>query len=221
MTSPRSVRRLSWSAWLVFAAVALYAALWVGHRQHWGWLHEFDWALLNPAHDIGIKHAGWVRFWVIVSFVLGPIPLRLVTLAAMVFALVRRRVRMGLLLMLCGPLNGFVTLVAKNLAGRPRPTTALVYATETSFPSGHALEAMCSLLALLALGLPMMKSGPARAVAMVLAGLGVFIVGVARVALNVHHPSDVIAGWALGYVYFMLCLWGFRPGSQPRDPTGS
>lgn len=221
MSSPKIAFRLSWSAWLVVAALALYAVLWVGHKQHWGWLHTFDWTLLNPAHDIGIKHAGWVRFWVVVSFVLGPVPLRLLGLAAAVFSLVRRRVRMALLLLACGPLNGFITLVAKNLAGRPRPATALVYATETSFPSGHALEAMCSLLALLALSLPVLKSRNLRVVAMALAGLGVFTVGVARVALNVHHPSDVIAGWALGYVYFMVCLWVFRPESQPRDPTGS
>ncbi len=221
MSSPRTSYCRSWSAWLVLAAVALYALLWVGHRQHWGWLHAFDWALLNPAHDIGIKHAGWVWFWVVVSFVLGPVPLRLLGLVAGAFLLVRRRVRMGLLLLACGPLNGFITLVAKNLARRPRPATALVYATETSFPSGHALEAMCSLLALLTLWLPVMNSRRARVVAMVLAGMGVFAVGVARVALNVHHPSDVIAGWALGYVYFMLCLWAFRPESQLRDPTGS
>lgn len=203
------------------AAVLLYVVLWVGHRQHWGWLHDFDWALLNPAHDIGIKHAGWVRFWVVVSIVLGPVPVRVCGLVAAVALLARRRVRMGLLLLACGPLNGLVTWVAKNLAGRPRPATALVVATETSFPSGHALEAMCGLLALLALFLPMMRSRPARVAAMGLSGLGVFWVGVARVALNVHHPSDVIAGWALGYVYFMLCLWVFRPGSRPRDATGS
>ncbi|WP_205876045.1 phosphatase PAP2 family protein [Mycobacterium camsae] len=221
MSSPRIATRPSWPVWLVAAAVALYAMLWVGHREHWGWLQSFDWALLNPAHDIGIKHTGWVRLWVVVSFVLGPVPLRLLSLAVMVFALVRRRVRMGLLLLACGPLNGFITLVAKNLAGRPRPSTALVYAAETSFPSGHALEAMCSLLALLAFWLPVVTRRQARVVAMALAGLGVFMVGVARVALNVHHPSDVIAGWALGYVYFMVCLWVFRPGSPHRDPTGS
>jgi membrane-associated phospholipid phosphatase len=33
-----------------------------------------------------------------------------------------------------------------------------------------------------------------------------FLVGFARVALNVHHPSDVVAGWALGFLYYLLCL---------------
>jgi membrane-associated phospholipid phosphatase len=34
----------------------------------------------------------------------------------------------------------------------------------------------------------------------------VVAIGVGRVVLNVHHPTDVVAGWALGYAYFVLCL---------------
>ena len=34
----------------------------------------------------------------------------------------------------------------------------------------------------------------------------VVAIGVGRVVLNVHHPSDVLAGWALGYAYFVACL---------------
>lgn len=221
--------KVPWAAWLVLAAGVLYIVLWVGHRQHWPWVGAFDWSLLNPAHDIGIKHPGWVRFWVAVSFWLGPVPLRLLGLAAALAVLVRRRVRMALLLLACAPLNGFVTMIAKDMAGRPRPATALVVVPETSFPSGHALEAMACVLALLTLLLPMLHRRPARMAAMVIGGVSVFTVGVARVALNVHHPSDVVAGWALGYVYFMVCLWVFRPvpvgtaepESQPRDPTGA
>ncbi|OBK15633.1 hypothetical protein A5636_05495 [Mycobacterium asiaticum] len=211
---------------MALAALVLYAALWVGHRQEWGWLATMDWALLNPAHDIGVKHPGWVRFWVAVSFALGPVPLRIVGFLLAVVLLVRQRVRMALLLLAAAPLNGFLTLVAKQLAGRPRPATALVYVQETSFPSGHALQAMATVLALLTLVLPMLSSRLIRVVAIAVGAMCVFTVGVARVALNVHHPSDVIAGWALGYGYFLLCLWVIRPtpigpGSRPRDPTGS
>lgn len=206
------------------AAVVLYAVLWVGHLHNWGWLHDFDWALLNPAHDVGIKHVSWVRFWEVVSFVLGPIVLRPLGLVVAVVALVQRNVRMALLLLACAPLNGLITTVAKDLVGRPRPATALVFAPSTSFPSGHALESMASLLALLTFFLPLMRSQAMRIAAIALAAVSVVTVGVARVALNVHHPTDVIAGWALGYVYFLLCLWVFRPRlawSRCGDPTAA
>jgi undecaprenyl-diphosphatase len=48
----------------------------------------------------------------------------------------------------------------------------------------------------------------------VVVGVGLILsVSVARVVLNVHHPSDVVAGWALGFLYYLLCvrlvgLWG-------------
>jgi membrane-associated phospholipid phosphatase len=46
------------------------------------------------------------------------------------------------------------------------------------------------------------------------------LVGIARVALNVHYPSDVLAGWSLGYLFFLLCLWAFRPfpARRPVSP---
>jgi membrane-associated phospholipid phosphatase len=203
--------RMTPAAWLAVAAAVVYAAMWVAHSMAWGWLHTADWSLLNPAHDIGIKSRAWVRFWDDVSFVLGPVPFRVLGGLAAMVALVRRNLRMALLLLFCAPLSGLVTWAAKGVAGRPRPMTALVVAPSTSFPSGHALETTASLLALLTFLLPLLTSRAMRAAAVALAALSVLLVSVARVALNVHHPSDVIAGWALGYLYFLLCLCVFRP----------
>lgn len=36
--------------------------------------------------------------------------------------------------------------------------------------------------------------------------LALVVIGIGRVVLNVHHPSDVLAGWSLGYAYFVACL---------------
>jgi membrane-associated phospholipid phosphatase len=128
---------------------------------------------------------------------------------------VRRNLRAALLLVVCGTLNGLVTLAAKGLADRPRPSTMLVAVPQTSFPSGHALETMAAVLALLAVVLPMMSRAIGR-VAIAAGALILVLVGVSRVALNVHYPSDVVAGWSLGYLYVLLCLAVIRPKALPH-----
>lgn len=199
------------------AAAVVYAVLWVAYCRHWSWLHRLDWSLLNAAHDAAVRHPSWVRFWDVVSLALGPVPLRLLGIAATVAALVRRNVRAALVLLACAPLSGLVTLAAKAVVNRPRPSTMLVEAPSTSFPSGHALETTAALLALLAFLLPAMSRATGR-VAAAVAALSLLSVGVARVALNVHYPSDVLAGWSLGYLYFLFCLLVFRP--FPGAPAG-
>lgn len=212
MTQRRSVA-LSLAA----LAVVIYAAMWAGFRLQWAWLHGFDWSLLNAAHDIGVKHPAWVRVWAGVSLWLGPDPMRLLDAILAVVACVKRNVRAGLLLVVCGPLNGLVTLAAKTLAGRPRPSTMLVVVPQSSFPSGHAMETMAAVLALLAVVLPVLRRATG-ALAIVVSALVLVLVGVSRVALNVHHPSDVLAGWCLGYLYALLCLAVIRP--KPLELRG-
>ncbi len=206
MTRPRT----SLAVCVALAAVMAYAVMWVGYRQDWDWLDRADWSSLNAARDIAIKHPIWVQFWAGVSFALGPVPLRLLGMVATVAALVKRNVRTALVLLACAPLSGLVTSAAKGLAHRPRPATMLVDASGTSFPSGHALDATAAMLAILFFLLPMMNRLMGR-VAIAVTALSLLAVGIARVALNVHYPSDVLAGWSLGYLYFVLSLLVFRP----------
>ncbi|CQD04511.1 integral membrane protein [Mycobacterium lentiflavum] len=210
-------------------AVAVYALMWVGYLQNWGWLHGIDWSLLDASHDAAVKHPVWLRFWGVVTNVLGPVPLRVLDTVAAAAALVRRNLRAALMLVACGLLNGLVTQAAKGLADRPRPSTMLVLIAQTSFPSGHALETTASLLALLAFVMPMLSATLGR-VAITVTAIILVLVGFSRVALNVHYPSDVIAGWALGFLYVLVCLAVFRPKPLPpwafrwsrrRDPTGA
>lgn len=213
-------RRSALALCVALAAAVIYAVMWLGYCRHWSWLHGADWSLLNAAHDVGVKHPAWVRFWDGVSLALGPDPLRLLGIVAAVAALVQRNVRAALLLLACAPLSGLVTVAAKGLVNRPRPSTRLVAAASSSFPSGHALEATAALLALLAFLLPMMSRAMGR-VAAAVAALSLLLVGAARVALNVHYPSDVLAGWSLGYLYFLLCLLVFRPFSRAPARPGA
>ncbi|WP_260860503.1 phosphatase PAP2 family protein [Mycobacterium tilburgii] len=161
--------------------------------------------MLNASHDVAVKHPAWVPIWAGVSYWLGPDLLRVLAAGVAVLMFVRRNVRAGVLLVVCGPLSGLMTLAAKSLADRARPSTMLVAVPQTSFPSGHAMETMAAVLALLAVVLPALRRAT-TAVVIALSVLDLVLVGFSRVALNVHYPSDVLAGWCLGYLYVMLCL---------------
>jgi undecaprenyl-diphosphatase len=76
---------------------------------------------------------------------------------------------------------------------------------------------MVGVLALLTVVLPVIHR-PLRVWLVAIGALTVIAIGVGRVVLNVHHPSDVVAGWALGYAYFVACVL-MVPPSRPVTVT--
>jgi len=203
-------RHTKW--WIVTAvsAVVCYTVLWLGCALQWSWLETLDTALLNPLHQFGLKHPAWVRFWDVVCTVFGPDGFRVAGAVAVVFAVLRRNLRVILFLLATIGMSGVVAQTAKDLVDRPRPAGALTVSASSAFPSGHAVAAMVGVLALLTISAGMFGHR-ARVVTIVAAAVIVIAVGVGRVALNVHYPSDVVAGWALGYLWYCCWLFVIRP----------
>lgn len=195
--------RARWLIVTAVAAVAVYAALWVGYAQRWPWLADLDTAGLAGPYRYLSAHPGWVIAWNAFCEVLGPFAFRLLAVVLIGVALVRRRRRLALFLVLTIELSAVVTEVAKAVVNRARPDTALVHALSSSFPSGHALGVMVAVLALSVLVWPTLHP-PLRKWWVAAGVLLVVAIGVGRVVLNVHHASDVVAGWALGYVWFIV-----------------
>lgn len=82
---------------------------------------------------------------------------------------------------------------AKLTFGRVRPDLWVSLAPETdySFPSGHAMGSMAVVAALVALTWGTRWRWPVA----ILGGLFVVLVGLSRLYLGVHYPSDVLTGW--------------------------
>ena len=95
-----------------------------------------------------------------------------------------------------------VTLI-KHHVGRARPTLVEHWATvhDLSFPSGHSASSACVYLTLAALATQVTAQRAARRYVMAVAILLVGAIGVSRVYLGVHWPSDVLAGWSLGTLW--------------------
>ncbi|MFS0899760.1 phosphatase PAP2 family protein [Mycolicibacterium litorale] len=192
--------------------------MWIGYAQHWTWLADADLAALDPMHRIGVAHPGWVNAWDLYCTLAGPTMLRLVGVGVIAVALIRRRWRTAVFLLITVEFCGLLLVAVKAIADRPRPATALVSAYSTSFPSGHALGVMVCVLAYLTVLLPLLRPS-VRAWSVAVGVVVIATIGVGRVVLNVHHPSDVVAGWALGYAYFVVCLLLYPPRVSRADGT--
>lgn len=121
---------------------------------------------------------------------------------AVVWLLIRRLSRAAVYVAATGLGAAVLDPAFKALLGRARPLVddPVASAPGPSFPSGHALGATVTYGLLLLIFLAAVPPSRRRAVAAAATVL-VVVVGLSRVALAVHHPTDVLAGWSLGVLW--------------------
>lgn len=112
-----------------------------------------------------------------------------------------------------------VTDLAKTFYDRPRPDLVPhgSYVYSASFPSGHSMHAAAVYLTLALLISSLETRRSTKALTFVIAILMVVCVGVSRVYLGVHWPTDVLGGWALGSAV-ALAAWAvlLQVGGRPK-----
>lgn len=133
--------------------------------------------------------------------------LTLLTLAVVGYLWLRRKTH-ALWLVVGAVVGGVIVSTLLKLGfDRPRPDVVphLTPIRTSSFPSGHSMLAAVVWITLGALLASLEKS---RRVKAYLLGLSLFVtvlVGLSRVFLGVHYPTDVLAGWCAGLTWAMLC----------------
>jgi undecaprenyl-diphosphatase len=200
----------------VLVALAVVAgALWlfaglaakVAEGEGWAYDRQLLLALRNPADPADPIGPRWLEEVARdVTALGGATVLVLATLAAAGFLAMAGKRRTAGFLLLAGGGGWVVSNLLKWGIDRARPDLvphgAVVYTA--SFPSGHAMMAAATWLTLAAL---IARASPRRRVKALVLALAVAItlmVGVSRVYLGVHWPSDVAAGWALGAAWAIL-----------------
>ncbi len=129
------------------------------------------------------------------------------------------RPRVGIAAAAAIGLGALANSTMKLVVARPRPDllTPIVVEPGYSFPSGHSLSAMVAYGVIAVLVARSGMPRPARVGIIGLLAALVALVGLSRVYLGVHYPTDVIGGWLMGFAWVTL----FAAASVPVDPRVS
>jgi undecaprenyl-diphosphatase len=192
MGSP-SVRRDPW-LWVGIAAAIAFVVLGLLLVRQGPF--AFDDRLATAVISLPIPAA----FWEACTFLGGAI-LVAVGVAFCLIVLASGRVRLTAICAVALVAAALFTDLAKDLVARPRPIEELEATLGFSFPSGHTLNSTTTygLIALVAwrsrLPLAVRRSAVAIGITVPL------LVGLSRIALGVHFPTDVLAGWLAGTAF--------------------
>jgi undecaprenyl-diphosphatase len=197
------------TAWLILIVAALgFVLVTVSVWADWtdAWDARAVRAFRVPGHPEQTVGPTWLRTGMMVVTDLGSLPVAGAIAALVAIGLATHRRRHAAVLILAATGGALLlNFLLKEICGRPRPAIVphLVWAQLPSFPSGHAMVASAVYLtlgALLARVLPRW-----HAAIMVTAAMLTGLVGLSRVFLGVHYPTDVIAGFLAGIAWATIC----------------
>ena len=133
--------------------------------------------------------------------------LTLVTLFTLFFLYLKREIRSAIYVLSASIGGAVLVQILKFAFSRERPQiiTPLVSEITMSFPSGHSAMSAVIYLSLAVLLLRVEQSNKYRIFIISSALIITFLVGLSRIYLGVHYPTDVIAGWMIGLFWALFC----------------
>lgn len=197
---------------LVLIALVLFGVIRIGSEFSEGESFAFDkWLLIASRHADDLSRPigpGWFKpIFIDITGLGSTTALTIFTLVAVGYLIAARKVGDALFLALATGGGAILGKILKVWLSRPRPDVVphLIDVHTASFPSGHTVN---SAIVFLTIGAILARAQPSRGLSAYIISAAfalALLVGVSRVYLGVHYPTDVLAGWAVGGTWVLLC----------------
>ncbi len=214
-------KEITWLLVGLGACVLLFVFLRLASEVFEGDTQAFDTRILlalrsasDPSTPIG---PAWLEYAMLDLTALGGATvLGLVVLTVAGFLVLQTRYRTALVVLVTAASGDLVNYALKSAFMRPRPTIVphLRDVVSTSFPSGHAMESAIIYLTLGAMLMRIAERRLTKIYCLAVAAMLTLLVGISRVFLGVHYPSDVLGGWILGFAWASIC-WLVEQRTEP------
>lgn len=161
------------------------------------------------AFDIKIRSLLFGNSFIILFHYLGEIKFIIVATVIMLLyiAIYKKDFRGVLFVLLTVGVGNGLNQLLKRIFARPRPEIE-DQLSSFSFPSGHAQISVLFFLTLAYLISIWLKNKKWKFTTYGLMLVLIFLIGLSRIAEGRHYATDVLAGWSIGYTWFIICvLW--------------
>ena len=204
-------------AGLLAAAVALLLFVWLGYQVRSGEPTDFDLTIRAAVRSLETARLSSVMWGA--SYYGAPRLLLPLSLAAAALFLLRGWRRGAGLVVVTLAGAALLDVGLKQLFARTRPQAFFdFYPTPESFsfPSGHSLFAVCFFGGIAVLLSHRLQGRLAQVLVWAVAVVAILLIGVSRIYLGVHYPTDVIGGFAVGIVWVASVALGDRLAERRR-----
>jgi len=205
---------------IVLVALALLGLSVLGFIEVAEEVLEGDWRSFDESVLVGLRTPGslddpigppWFEETMRDFTALGGLAVvTLMTLAAFGFLMIAGRRNTAFYVLFAVGGGALASILLKQGFDRPRPDLVApgMHAYQSGFPSGHSMMSAVVYLTLGALLARLQNRASQRTYLMGVACMVVILVGLSRIYLGVHWPTDVLAGWLAGAAWATFCWLG-------------
>lgn len=193
---------------MTLAIASMFFFGWLADEMLEGDMHQFDDAVRNFIHEFAFP--ALTKVMQLASF-LGSTLFLTVFGAFLVLALFWRKHRRGAILFAITTVGASALLFTLKISfrrARPEPFFDTILPASYSFPSGHSLASFCFYGALAAILTARVENPWLKILIWTAAAFLILLIGISRIYLGVHYPSDVVAGFVVGLIWVITIAVG-------------